>query len=112
MTHNLELKMPQMIFDGATFRITPRSFEGEGTLFKFEMIPSGFEENNDIETGRLFGLKKHISKFLKSKCTPPARSRPGNWPCLCYLLSTHMSNAHARYVLCICFVNGTDVMFV
>lgn len=71
MTHNLELKMPDILFDGATFRITPRAFEGEGALVKFEMIPKSFEEDNQLETGRLFGLKKHISKFLKSKLHIP-----------------------------------------
>lgn len=76
MTHNLELKMPEILFDGATFRITPRSFEGEGTLFKFEMIPKGLEENGP--EGRLFGLKKLSKKILhfKSKCTNPQTQSP------------------------------------
>lgn len=71
MTHNLELKMPEMLFDGATFRITPRAFEGDGALVKFEMIPKALQETESGPQGRLFGLKKHISKFLKSKCTIP-----------------------------------------
>lgn len=71
MTHNLELKMPEMLFDGATFRITPRAIEGDGALMKFEMIPKGIEENDS--QGRLFGLKKLSKKihFFKSKCTNP-----------------------------------------
>ena len=72
MTHNLELKMPEMLFDGATFRITPRAFDGDGALVKFEMIPKQLQEVEPDSTGRLFGLKKHISKFFKSKCTTPS----------------------------------------
>lgn len=72
MTHNLELKMPEILFDGATFRITPRAFEGEGALIKLEMIPKELDENQG--TGRI--LFKKISKFLKSKCTPRS-DRPG-----------------------------------
>ncbi|XP_031617265.1 uncharacterized protein LOC116337090 isoform X2 [Contarinia nasturtii] len=66
MTHNLELKMPEVLFDGATFRITPRAFDGDGALVKFEMIPKALEER-ESDVGRLFGLKKHIKKFLKNK---------------------------------------------
>lgn len=71
MTHNLELKMPEILFDGATFRVTPRAFEGDGALIKLEMIPKSLEETPS--DGRLFGLKKLSKKFLhlKSKCTPP-----------------------------------------
>lgn len=73
MTHNLELKMPEILFDGVTFRITPRAFEGDGTLFKFEMLPKALEERSASE-GRLFGLKKLSKTFLhfKSKCTTSA----------------------------------------
>ena len=39
MTHNLELKMPDMLFDGATFRVSPKSFEGDGALVKLELVP-------------------------------------------------------------------------
>lgn len=66
MTHNVELKMPDMIFDGATFRITPRAFEGDGALVKLEMIPRSLEE---ARTGGRFLLKK-ISKLLLSKYLP------------------------------------------
>lgn len=64
MTHNLELKMPDMIFDGATFRITPRAFEGDGALVKLEMIPKALDEARG--NGGRFLLKK-ISKLLLSK---------------------------------------------
>jgi len=62
MTHDLELKMPEILFDGATFRITPRGFDGDGALVKFEMIPKSLDEAEP----RLFGLKK-IKKLFKSK---------------------------------------------
>lgn len=68
MSHNMEMQMPEMMFDGAMFRITPRGFEGDGALVKLEMIPREVDENRP--TGRI--LFKKISKFLKSKC---ARSR-------------------------------------
>lgn len=61
MSHNLEVKMPEMLFDGATYRITPRSFEGEnGVLIKLEMIPKEVEVEAR-STGRFF---KKISKFF------------------------------------------------
>lgn len=63
MTHNVEFKMPDMVFDGATFRITPRSFEGDGALVKLEMIPRPVEE---ARTGGRFLIKK-ISKLLLSE---------------------------------------------
>lgn len=83
MTHNLELKLPEMLFDGATFRITPRSFEGDGALVKLEMIPKGLEENQP--TGRF--LLKKISKLIKSKC-PHSNCR--SW-CIALLCSNHWS---------------------
>lgn len=70
MTHNLEMKMPEILFDGATFRVTPRGFDGDGALIKLEVIPKALDEVQP--EARLFGLKKKISKtfhFLKSKCT-------------------------------------------
>lgn len=39
MTHDIELKLPEMLFDGATFRISPRSMEGNGVIAKLELIP-------------------------------------------------------------------------
>lgn len=92
MTHNLELKMPEILFDGATFRITPRAFDGDGALVKFEMIPKQLQEVEPDSTGRLFGLKKHISKFFKSKCTTPSCPHvvPVCWlPLLMFPKSTH-----------------------
>ncbi|XP_065362064.1 uncharacterized protein Osi17 isoform X1 [Calliphora vicina] len=63
MTHDIELKLPEMMFDGATFRISPQSMEGNGVIAKLELIPKQQSE------ARLAGkiLMKKIQKFLKSK---------------------------------------------
>lgn len=39
ITHDVELKLPDILFDGATFRISPRSLEGNGMVAKLELIP-------------------------------------------------------------------------
>lgn len=39
MTHDIELKLPEMMFDGATFRISPQAIEGNGVIAKLELIP-------------------------------------------------------------------------
>ncbi|XP_067619142.1 uncharacterized protein Osi17 isoform X2 [Eurosta solidaginis] len=63
MTHDLEVKLPDVMFDGATFRISPRSFEGNGIIAKLELIPK-----QEVEA-RLAGkvIIKKIQKFLRSK---------------------------------------------
>ncbi|XP_050325197.1 uncharacterized protein LOC126756284 [Bactrocera neohumeralis] len=63
MTHDMEIKLPEMMFDGATFRISPRSFEGNGIIAKLELIPK-----QEVEA-RLAGkiIMKKIQKFLRSK---------------------------------------------
>ncbi|XP_069961555.1 uncharacterized protein Osi17 isoform X3 [Bactrocera oleae] len=63
MTHDLAIKLPEMMFDGATFRISPRSFEGNGIIAKLELIPK-----QEVEA-RLAGkiIMKKIQKFLRSK---------------------------------------------
>ena len=60
MTHDVELKLPEMMFDGATFRISPRSIEGNGAIVKLELIPK--TEIEARETGRIF--KKKICKYI------------------------------------------------
>lgn len=59
------MKLPDMVFDGATFQVTPRGFDGDGVLVKLEMIPKALEESQP----RI--LFKKISKKLNkiSKCT-------------------------------------------
>ncbi|XP_055383136.1 uncharacterized protein LOC129613191 [Condylostylus longicornis] len=63
MTHDIALKMPEMMFNGATFKVSPRSFEGNGVIVKLELIPK--QEIEMRETGRIF--KKKIQNFLKNK---------------------------------------------
>ncbi|KAL9899095.1 DUF1676 domain-containing protein Osi17 isoform 2-T12 [Glossina fuscipes fuscipes] len=63
ITHDVELKLPEILFDGATFRISPRSLEGNGMVAKLELIP-----RQQIEA-RLAGkiLMKKIQKLFQSK---------------------------------------------
>lgn len=63
LTHDVDLRLPEMIFDGATFRISPRSFEGNGMLVKLELIPKQFQE------ARLMG--KILSKLIRKCRFPP-----------------------------------------
>lgn len=90
MSHNMELQMPDMMFDGATFRITPRGFEGDGALVKLEMIPREVDENRP--TGRI--LFKKISKFLKSKCARSRLQSLVSWPSLLLQALTYASHKH------------------
>ncbi|KAL7729444.1 hypothetical protein ACLKA6_009006 [Drosophila palustris] len=62
MTHDVEVKLPEIMFNGATFRISPRSIEGNGVIAKLELIPK------KIVQARFAGLiKKKIDKFLRNK---------------------------------------------
>jgi len=60
VTHNMDLKLPEVMFDGATFRISPRSIEGNGIIAKLEYIPKAEVESRDSDVARLF--KKKISE--------------------------------------------------
>lgn len=63
MQHDIELQLPDMIFDGATFRISPRTFDGTGALVKMEFIPKAVREVQ--EAGRiLFKPLKKLSKYF------------------------------------------------
>lgn len=59
MTHDMELQLPETLFEGSTLKISPRSFEGEGVLVKLDLIP---KELKEVGTGRIFFKK--ISKFI------------------------------------------------
>lgn len=60
MTHDIELKLPEMMFDGATFRISPKSIEGNGVIAKLELIPKQQSE------ARLAGkIIKKIREYYK-----------------------------------------------
>lgn len=62
MMHNIEMRMPDMLFDGATVRISPRAFEGNGALVHFEIVPAAVEQ---VESSGRFLLKpfKKLSKY-------------------------------------------------
>lgn len=63
VTHNMDVKLPEIMFDGATFRISPRSIEGNGIIAKLEYIPNTSTEvegRGYDDMARLF--KKKISK--------------------------------------------------
>lgn len=58
--HNMEFKLPEVMFDGGSFRISPRSIEGNGMLAMLEFIPkTAVVEARGTATARI--LKK-ISK--------------------------------------------------
>ncbi|XP_064550867.1 uncharacterized protein Osi17 [Drosophila montana] len=63
MTHDVEVDLPEIVFNGATFRISPRSIEGNGVIAKLELIPK------QLVQARLAGamIKKKIHKFLRNK---------------------------------------------
>ncbi|XP_070505972.1 uncharacterized protein Osi17 [Chironomus tepperi] len=68
VTHDMNFKLPEVVFDGATFRISPRAIEGNGIVAKLEYIPN--PEITEVEArsedlARLF--KKKIKKFFKKK---------------------------------------------
>lgn len=71
VTHNYDVQLPEIMFDGARFRLQPRSIEGNGIIAKLELIPKSEIEARSTSTSsiddaaRLF--KKKISKKL-NKC--------------------------------------------
>lgn len=64
VTHDMNLHLPEIVFDGATLRISPRAIEGNGIVAKIEYIPKTPSELEERSTpsdlARLF--KKKISK--------------------------------------------------
>lgn len=61
MTHDMEMKLPEIVFNGATFRISPRALEGNGVIAKLELIPKEEVEARATKS-RLFHIKKKIRK--------------------------------------------------
>jgi hypothetical protein len=60
----MEVKLPEIMFDGARFRISPRAIEGNGIIAKLEYIPKSEIEgrsSDDTDIARLF--KKKISEY-------------------------------------------------
>lgn len=60
VTHDMKVTLPETIFQGATFKVSPRALTKTGALVHIELEP---KETN--ETGRLFFHK--IKKYLKRK---------------------------------------------
>lgn len=61
VTHDMEVKMPEIMFDGATFRVSPRSIEGNGIIAKLELLPKQELQERQDSSPRIFFKK--ISKF-------------------------------------------------
>lgn len=57
----MELKMPEIMFDGATFRVSPRAIEGNGIIAKLELLPKQELEERMDSSPRIFFKK--ISKL-------------------------------------------------
>lgn len=57
----MEVKLPEIMFDGARFRISPRAIEGNGIIAKLEYIPKSEIEGRSSDLARLF--KKKISEY-------------------------------------------------
>ncbi|XP_026470984.1 uncharacterized protein LOC113375256 [Ctenocephalides felis] len=66
MTHDMELQLPEMLFDSATLKVSPRGFEGSGAIVKLELMPMERSLANTNGEGRIFIFKK-IKQFLKNK---------------------------------------------
>ncbi|XP_063919197.1 uncharacterized protein LOC135134447 [Zophobas morio] len=60
MNHDMEVKLPESMFDGSTLKVSPRGFEGSGALVKIELVPRQVE----VAEGRIF---KKIKKFISEK---------------------------------------------
>jgi hypothetical protein len=54
MTHDLVFQLPEMLFDGAVVRISPKSLEEDGAMFKLEMN----QERNGAGEGRILFKKR------------------------------------------------------
>ncbi|KFB51355.1 AGAP003468-PA-like protein [Anopheles sinensis] len=66
LTHDVNVQLPEIMFDGAVFRIQPRAIEGNGMIAKLEFVP-----RTEIAEARGNGspriLFKKIKKFFQNK---------------------------------------------
>uniref|UniRef100_A0A182J0M4 Uncharacterized protein n=1 Tax=Anopheles atroparvus TaxID=41427 RepID=A0A182J0M4_ANOAO len=66
LTHDVNVQLPEIMFDGAVFRIEPRAIEGNGMIAKLEFVP-----RTEIAEARGNGspriLFKKIKKFFQNK---------------------------------------------
>ncbi|XP_045455322.1 uncharacterized protein LOC123665003 [Melitaea cinxia] len=62
MTHDMRLTLPEMMFNGATLKVSPRALTRTGALVHIDLEP----KENDNGDGRLFfhKIKKYIRKKL------------------------------------------------
>jgi hypothetical protein len=62
MTHDLVLQLPEMLFDGAVVRISPKGLEEDGgAMFKLEVN----QRKNDSGEGRIFFKKRKFLRLLQ-----------------------------------------------
>lgn len=59
MKHDIKLQLPEILFEGATVKLSPRSLEGNGALVNLEILPKDVSTTGDA---RIF--KKKISKLF------------------------------------------------
>jgi hypothetical protein len=62
MPHDLVLQLPEMLFDGAVVRISPKSIEEDGAMFKLELN----KERNDAREGRILFKKRKYSVTVRT----------------------------------------------
>lgn len=60
MSHDVQLQLPQTLFDGAVFKISPRSLDEDGALVNLDILPNNQVWNPNGE-GRIFFKK--LSEF-------------------------------------------------
>ncbi|KAF5290252.1 hypothetical protein FQA39_LY14806 [Lamprigera yunnana] len=63
LTHNMQIQMPQTLFDGAALKISPKTFEGSGLITKLEFVPKVLKKG--LGSPRI--LFKKIKKFIGEK---------------------------------------------
>lgn len=63
LTHDIELQLPDILFDGAILRISPRSMEGNGMLVKLDLMP---KQANEARLAGKIILQK-LRKFIEPK---------------------------------------------
>ncbi|XP_031349574.1 uncharacterized protein LOC116175549 [Photinus pyralis] len=63
LTHNVQIQMPELMFEGSTLEISPRSVDGSGLITKLELIPKVVRK--ELGSPRIFFKK--IKKFIGEK---------------------------------------------
>ncbi|XP_058463954.1 uncharacterized protein LOC131438138 isoform X2 [Malaya genurostris] len=66
LTHDVNVRLPEIMFDGAILRIEPRSIEGNGMVAKMEFVPrTALQSREGITEPRI--LFKKIKKLFTGK---------------------------------------------